>query len=57
MANWLKVVLIGTGSILFVLGVIFANRIEQTTGYCKCAKCGYKYVPVKYIDLYAWDMS
>ena len=46
MANWLRVVLIGIGSILFLVGVGFALRIEQTAGYYECAKCGYRYVPL-----------
>lgn len=45
MANWLRIVLIGIGFILFVVGIGFAIRIEQTAGYYECAKCGYRYVP------------
>ncbi len=45
MADWLRCVLIGTGSILFATGVGFAVRIEQTAGYYECARCGYRYVP------------
>lgn len=45
MANWLRIVLIGIGFILFATGVGFAIRIEQTAGYYECANCGYRYVP------------
>lgn len=45
MENWLRIVLIGIGVILFAVGVGFAIRIEQTAGYYECAKCGYRYVP------------
>lgn len=45
MANWLRIVLIGIGIILFAAGIGFAIRIEQTAGYYECAKCGYRYVP------------
>lgn len=45
MANWLRIVLIGIGCILFAAGIGFAVRIEQTAGYYECTECGYKYVP------------
>lgn len=45
MANWVRAILIGIGSVLFVTGVGFAIRIEQTAGYYECAKCGHRYVP------------
>ena len=46
METWLRIVLIGIGFILFLVGVGFALRIEQTAGYYECAKCGYRYVPL-----------
>lgn len=45
MENWLRIALIATGMIIFIVGIGFAIRIEQTAGYYECAKCGYKYVP------------
>ncbi len=45
MANWLRYVLICIGIIMFAVGIGSAIRIEQTAGYYKCAKCGYRYVP------------
>lgn len=45
MANWLRIVLIGIGFILFATGVGFTIGIEQKAGYYECAKCGYRYVP------------
>lgn len=45
MANWLRIALIGIGFVLFMAGVGFSIRIEQTAGYYECAKCGYRYVP------------
>ena len=45
MANWLRFVLICIGIIMFAVGIGSAIRIEQTAGYYKCAKCGYRYVP------------
>jgi len=43
--NWLRVVLIVTGFIVFLIGIAYALRIEQTAGYYECAKCGHRYVP------------
>ena len=45
MANWLRVILIGIAFILFVTGIGYALKIEQTAGYYECAKCGHRYVP------------
>ena len=45
MESWLRVVLIITGFIISIIGIVFALRIEQTAGYYKCRKCGHKYVP------------
>ncbi len=43
--NWLRVVLIITGFIVFLIGIAYALRIEQTAGYYACSKCGHRYVP------------
>lgn len=45
MADWLRVVLICIGLILFMAGAVSAIRIEQTAGYYECSKCGHRYVP------------
>ena len=45
MPTWLRLVIIGFGAIIFLIGVFFALRIEQKAGYYQCAKCNYKYVP------------
>ena len=45
MADWLRVILIIIGFIIFAIGITYAIRIEQTAGYYECAKCGHKYVP------------
>lgn len=45
MTNWLRIVLICIGFVLFAIGIGFSIRIEQTAGYYECAKCGYRYVP------------
>ena len=43
-AAWLRIVLIVIGIIPFAIGIAYAIWIEQTAGYYKCAKCGYRYV-------------
>lgn len=45
MANLLRICLIAIGLVVFIIGVAFALRIEQTAGYYECAECGHKYVP------------
>lgn len=40
-----QIVLIGSGTILFLTGAICALRIEQTAGYYECPECGERYVP------------
>ncbi|MDO4419342.1 MAG: helix-turn-helix domain-containing protein [Ruminococcus sp.] len=45
MADWLRIVLIAVGFVVFLIGIVYAVKIEQTAGYYECAKCGHKYVP------------
>ena len=45
MEEWLRITLIITGFIPFIIMIPFAIRIEQTAGYYECEKCHYKYVP------------
>lgn len=45
MEDWLRITLILTGFIPFIIMIPFAIRIEQTAGYYECAKCHHKYVP------------
>ena len=45
MADWLRIVLIAVGFVVFLIGVAYALKIEQTAGYYECAKCGHRYVP------------
>lgn len=45
METWLKALLVLIGLIVFIVGIGFALKIEQTAGYYKCNKCGYQYVP------------
>lgn len=45
MKEWLRITLILTGFIPFIIMIPFAIRIEQTAGYYECQKCHHKYVP------------
>ena len=45
MEEWQRIVLIIFGFIPFIIGLLFALKIEQTAGYYECAKCHHKYVP------------
>ncbi len=45
MADWLRIVLIVSGWLLGVTGVLIALRIEQTAGYYECKICKHRYVP------------
>ncbi len=45
MEDFVKFTLIGIGFVLFIVGCLFALRIEQIAGYYECPKCGHRYVP------------
>lgn len=45
MEKWLMGCIIATGFVVGLVGLTFALKIEQTTGYYECAKCGHRYVP------------
>lgn len=57
MANWLMGCIIAAGFIVFVVGLVFAIRIEQTAGYYECAKCGHRYVPGFWSVLFAMHVN
>ncbi|MBQ8762209.1 MAG: helix-turn-helix domain-containing protein [Clostridia bacterium] len=45
MENWIKIVLIVFGSVVAMIGIGFALKIEQVAGYYVCKKCNHKYIP------------
>lgn len=45
MPDWLRVVLVVTGFVLGMIGLMYALKIEQTAGYYECRKCGHRYIP------------
>ena len=57
MADWLRILLIITGLIPFMIGILFAIRIEQTAGYYECKKCHHKYIPTYSSVLWAMHIN
>ena len=57
MEDWLRIVLIITGFIPFIIMVPFAIRIEQVAGYYECNKCHYKYIPTYSSVLWAMHIN
>ena len=45
MESWLRILIIIVSSIIFIVGVCNAIKIEQTAGYYECNKCHHKYIP------------
>lgn len=45
MENWLRIILIVFGFILFLTGCFYAVRLEQVAGFYECKACGHRYVP------------
>ena len=57
MANWLRITLIITGFIPFIIMIPFAIRIEQIAGYYECQKCHHKYIPTYSSVLWAMHIN
>ena len=57
MKDWIRILLIVVGFIPFIIGVLFAIRIEQTSGYYECQKCHNKYIPTYSSVLWAMHMG
>ena len=45
MEDWLRVILIVSGFVFAIFGLMIALVIEQKAGYYQCEKCGHRYVP------------
>ena len=57
MTDWLRIILIITGLVPFIIGMLFAIRIEQTAGYYECQKCHHKYIPTYSSALWAMHIN
>lgn len=42
---WWRIVLMVTGMIIFMLGMVWALKIEREAGYYECPHCQHRYVP------------
>ena len=45
MQDWLRIVLMVSGFVIFIAAALFALKLEQSVGFYKCKNCGHKYVP------------
>lgn len=45
MENIYRILLIIVGLVIFIIGMYWCLKIEQTAGYYECKVCGYRYVP------------
>lgn len=43
--EWIRIVIIAVGSVVCIVGFLFAMRLEQVAGYYECRNCGHRYVP------------
>ena len=57
MSDVLRFVLIGVVFVLFIVGMIYALKIEQVAGYYECGKCHHKYVPTYKTVLFAQHIN
>ncbi len=57
MPDWVKVIIVLVGVIPFVLGLLYAIRIEQIAGYYECQKCHHKYVPSYFAVLFSMHFN
>lgn len=57
MENWLRAVLIITGFVVGLTGLMFAMKIEQSAGYYECRKCRHRYIPTFSSVLWAPHMG
>lgn len=45
MDAWVRMLLIAVGMVIFLVGIIYAVKIEHDAGYYECPECGYTYIP------------
>lgn len=57
MQDWLRLVIILIGMMIFSVGIAVAIRIEQKAGYYKCQNCGHAYIPSYKSVLFAMHVN
>lgn len=45
MPDWVRILLITVGLVIFAVAAVFCIGIEQKAGYYECKKCGHQYIP------------
>ncbi len=57
MADWTRILLIMVGIVPFIIGILYAIKIEQVAGYYECQKCHYKYIPTYKSTLFSMHVN
>ena len=57
MENWIRILIIVLGSVIFAIGICNCIKIEQTAGYYECGSCHHKYIPTYSSVLWAMHIG
>ena len=57
MPVFIRVLLILTALIIFIVGCMYALRIERIAGYYECSKCKHKFIPTNKQMLFSMHMG
>ncbi len=57
MADWTRILLIIVGIVPFLVGMLYAIKIEQVAGYYECRKCHHKYIPTYKSTLFSMHVN
>lgn len=57
MADWTRILLIIVGVVPFIIGTLYAIKIEQVAGYYECQKCHHKYIPTYKSTLFSMHVN
>lgn len=57
MADWVRILLIIVGIVPFIIGILYAIKIEQVAGYYECQKCHHKYIPTYKSTLFSMHLN
>lgn len=57
MADWTRILLILVGIAPFIIGILYAIKIEQVAGYYECQKCHHKYIPTYKSTLFSMHVN
>lgn len=57
MEDWIRILLIIIGIVPFIIGMLYAIKIEQVAGYYECQKCHHKYIPTYKSTLFSMHIN